>query len=157
MKTFKEYITESVDKELDDLANELTTIFKKHFKNGYVKQSLAALGYDTRYITVGLIGNDAHVANKIRMNDPMHTVFSLHKRNNIISLELPNGASISINPPPNSYLAMGRHKIQFRKITGDAKKIAKGFDNFVAKMKQEVKKVEQNIHGKSNIPDMYFR
>ena len=93
----------------------IENLFLDKFPNGYFAENNGSLGSNYSFIRLGLIGNTELCANKIRENDPMHTVLSIEEIEDQFIVKLVTGG-LSLNPV-NSYYAMTTVKLPFRKFT----------------------------------------
>ena len=93
----------------------IENLFLDKFPNGYFAENNGSLGSNYSFIRLGLIGNTELCANKIRENDPMHTVLSIEEIEDQFIVKMVTGG-LSLNPV-NSYYAMTTVKLPFRKFT----------------------------------------
>jgi len=125
-------------------------LFLNKFPNGYFSVYRASLGDNHNFIRLGLIGKTELCANKIRENDPMHTVLSIQQTDEQFIVKMISGG-LSLNPEKNSYYAINTVKLPFRKFTAKNEKdllnkMTKFFDKlrcFVDENKAEIYRVEQ--------------
>ena len=139
---------------LNELSGEykmtIEQLFLNKFPNGYFAENSASLGKNYSFIRLGLIGKTELCANKIRENDPMHTLLSIEQTGEQFTVKLVAGG-LSLNPEKGSYLAMNTIKLPFRKFTAKNEKdllnkMDKFFDklrSFVDENKAEIYRVEQ--------------
>jgi hypothetical protein len=124
--------------------------FLSKFPNGYFSVYQAALGNNHNFVRLGLIGKTELCSNKIRENDPMHTVLSIQQYDDQITVNLISGG-LSLNPEKGSYYAMNTIKLPFRKFTvKNEKELLTKMDKFFVKLrsfvdehKAEIYRVEQ--------------
>ena len=125
-------------------------LFLDKFPNGYFAENNGSLGSNHSFIRLGLIGKTELCANKIRENDPMHTVLSIEQIEDQFIVKMVTGG-LSLNPEKDSYYAMNTVKLPFRKFTAKNEKdllnkMDKFFDKlrlFVDENKAEIYRVEQ--------------
>jgi hypothetical protein len=125
-------------------------LYLNKFPNGYFSVYHASLGDNHDFIRLGLIGKTELCANKIRENDPMHTVLSIQRNDEQFIVKMISGG-LSLNPEKDSYYAMNTVKLPFRKFTAKNEKdllnkMTKFFDKlrcFVDEKKTEIYRVEQ--------------
>jgi len=156
MKNFKEFISEA-STPAEGMMKDIEKSFKKQFPKGWsIIHQGGGISKDTISIVIGLIGNKSDLPNGILENDPMFHSWLLFQHPKGYTAEILQ-AGISINPPEDSYLAMGRIKTKWRKTTGDEAKMVKTLDAFFKKLKKLVKDNEDNIFGRSKYNDKYFK
>ena len=127
----------------------IENLFLDKFPNGYFAENNGSLGSNHSFIRLGLIGKTELCANKIRENDPMHTVLSIEEIEDQFIVKMVTGG-LSLNPV-NSYYAMNTVKLPFRKFTAKNEKdllnkMTKFFDKlrlFVDENAAEIYRVEQ--------------
>jgi hypothetical protein len=156
MESYKEYFTEAKIESDEDLIKSIESNFKKHFPNGWIITGINKGLGGYLGINMGIIGNRSELPSKILDNDPVHHKFIIHKEKGGYSAEVLVGG-ISINPPKDSYLAMGNVKTKWRKTKGDTTKINKAFDTFFKRLKALVKEHESDIYHRDMYSNKYFK
>ena len=125
------------------MKNTVQKIFPKSYVNAYFSTNLAPS------ITLKFtIGNRNDYANGIEHNDPARTIFMIHnpvdkdgKLKDVLVMERIQGGGLAIQAPPGSFLAFERHKVKYRVVKGDSKKIIQGLDKYFKNLKVELKNV----------------
>ena len=138
------------------LRDKIAYEFKTTFPHGWIKASTgSSLGGKQITIRFGLVGDMAQLTSKILENDPVHHLFLIFANTDKLESNcLQSG--ISINPPKNSYLAMGRVKTKYRRTTGDHARVLKSFNTFLVRLKQLVIDNEADIYQRGNYDDKFF-
>lgn len=129
-------------------------LFLDKFPNGYFAESEGVLQDVNHhgFIRLGLIGKTELCANKIRENDPMHTLLSIEQTGEQFTVKLVAGG-LSLNPEKGSYLAMNTIKLPFRKFTAKSKKeLENKMDNFFDKLLQLVESYKTEIYRVEQYP-----
>lgn len=129
-------------------------LFLAKFPNGYYNASNGTLR-DTKhrsFIQLGLLGKLEWCANKIRENDPMHTLLSIEQEGEKFTVELITGG-LSLNPEVGSYYAMNTVKLPFRKFTAkNEKDLFAKMDKFFDKLRIFVNENAGNIYRVEQYP-----
>lgn len=142
---------------------QLESSFRSFFPLGYFRAHFSTGFLTSITVRFGLIGEQSDVSNNIRENDPMYHVIIVRGFSDDgvagqkLEAESAVGGSISVNPPKNSHLAMGREKIGWRKKTDSPEKVLKHFDKYFEKMRKAMKKHESDIYNRKIYPDKYFK
>lgn len=161
-------LSENREKYADTPAGKLGEEMKKAIQKIFPK-SLVYGGYEVSFgsgaifITFTLGKDDKDFANRIEHNDPARTIFAIQRgfdtEGNITSdklvLERTHGVGFAVNPAEGSYLAMDRHKVGFRKTTGDSKKIVTAIKKYFEKLKKELQANRENVYGLELIKDKF--
>lgn len=133
---------------------EFKNTFEQYFPLGWLSIGLRkGLG---EYISIdfGLIPVEL-LTSKIYQNDPMHHSFIVYGEGDKYEVRsLTSG--ISINPEPNTWLAMGRVNTKFRNFTLEPEKALKRFETFLKRLRKLVDENESNIYGRDRYDDKYF-
>jgi hypothetical protein len=152
MNTIKESVEEMTATQL---AEEMEKTVQKIFPKSYAKANYGVnLGPSiTLRFTLGK--DNKEYSNGILQNDPAHHILmiqdGLGREGNIVgklSMEMVQGGYFHTNPDPvkDKYMAMGSHKVGYRKVSGDSKKIITGVKKYFEKLKKELKANEKNIY-----------
>lgn len=163
MSKFTEFLKESVTEEdlqaATELASKLDAMLKKEFPNNAVGARISkGISSPAISINLGLIKDINDLPSKIRGNDPGHTSILMFVRGNGEYELYEPYSRISVNPPEGSYLAMDSVKVPIRAFKkGTEKKVLSTFEKFAKQYKQIVKDNEDNIYGRENYSDRYFK
>ncbi|MCP4521006.1 MAG: hypothetical protein GY827_04820 [Cytophagales bacterium] len=141
----------SIIEEYKELYAEEITRFKKEtkkiFPNAHVEMFVYnGIGDPTLIVNFRLIEDKKDQSHQNVDNDPVYTTFIGHlpvvhpDKDTKFKLERLRG-DLSVQPPEDSYLAMGRVKLPYRKSTGN---IAKQTDKLIAYFKKVGKAVLDN-------------
>lgn len=139
---------------IEQIKKDFYEVFPRGFINAGIRQSI---GSPHLYIGFGLIGDIKDQSHRIVENDPMH-----HKMIGFFSdsdyyaepglddkIELTSLISgIMIEPPKDSYLAMGRVKTPFRKSTMSIEKQVPKLKKYFSKIGQLVLDNKDNLYKK---------
>ena len=141
-----------------EIAEAIAIEFKKVFPNGYVN-SYARKGFSNNEhiaIKYGLIEDLSDCSNKIRENDPLHTLHMIWTDNDEFTIDHTHG-QLYVNPR-EKYFAMSSVKTKIRngKSPTSEKLIAKYIKHF-KKVAETVKQNESDIFGRDKINDKYFQ
>lgn len=144
----------------EDMKAAVQKIFPKSLVYGGYEVSL---GSGSIFVTFTLGKDDKDFANRIEFNDPARTIFAISRgfdtEGNITSdklvLERTHGTGFAVNPAEGSYYAMDRHKVGFRKTTGDSKKMVDAIKKYFEKLKKELKANKDNVYGLDLIKDKF--
>lgn len=168
MKSINEMKEDSLVKTKELFApyvEEIKKDFYKVFPNGFIHADISRIvGSPHLYIELRLIGDREDQTNKIVDNDPMHhklmghfassDYYAEHQLDDKIELtSLMSG--ISIDPPKDSYLAMGRVKTPFRKSTMSIAKQVPKLKKYFSKLGKLVLDNKDNLY-KKDIKDKYL-
>lgn len=148
-QTQKEQYTEGVEDNMNDLSNEFIKVFQKHFRKSYIGSKFTTNLSSGIMIRITLGENKSEYNNGIVQNDPMFTHFSVYPVNRSavdkdgiysgdLVMERFQGAGLRVISS-NPMFAYETVKVQFRKTTGDTKKLLKAFENHIIKLKEAVK------------------
>jgi hypothetical protein len=150
LNTVKEPVESMTAKEL---ATEMEKTVLKVFPKSYARASYQLNLGESISLTFALAKDKSELGNGIIHNDPAHTIFmiqdGLGRDNDIVGkliIERILGSGFSVKPSEGSYMAMERHKVGFRKTTGDSKKILASLKKYFEKLKVELKANESNIY-----------
>lgn len=128
----------------EDFAKQIDDLIGKYFpKSKHWAVYKKGLG-ESIYIRLA-IGQKTDWSNGIIDNAPIEygaIIFGIEngQTNDSMSLESSRGASITIKPPENSYLAYGRVKIPTRKTKGGEAKILKAIEKVLVNIKSQGRK-----------------
>ena len=135
----------------------------KELYNNYLKGSLAVITKpfysDLNYVYVDfyLAGSKEEVYNTYLTNDMFHISFELHKKSDNLFTLVNRSNSYFIKPIYNPWYAYDRHKVYYRKTSGDFNKILKSLDNFFMKLTTQLKEdLNNGVISENNI-DCYGR
>lgn len=146
--SFKDYLlAEDIEQAGKDLAMEIEATVKNIFPKSSIDATFSGNLMPSIRIEFAL-GSDKEFSHNIIRNDPVHHIFSVmwdKNKLNALTLERLSGA-IMVKPSEGSHLAMERHKIPFRKVAGDSKKIIAGVDRYFKKLKTEISKISNDIY-----------
>jgi hypothetical protein len=144
---------------------EIEKDFYKVFPNGYIYAKIVrSVGSPHLYIHFGLIGNMIDQSNGIIDNDPMQHKLMGHFRSSDYyaehslddNIELSSLSSgISIDPPKDSYLVMGRVRTPFRKSTMPIAKQVPKLKKYFSELGKLVLANKDNLY-KKDIKDKYL-
>lgn len=140
--------------ESDHLCKEIEKIVLKIFPKSRVVAYFSTNLLPSINIEFTLGAGLEEYPHRISRNDPAHHLFYLRgmakdgSLGDKLELERLAGG-ISTFPEEGSYMAMGTHKVSFRKVKGDSSKILKGIDGYFKKLKDELKKVGDNLYRSS--------
>lgn len=149
-------------------AEQVEQSFKRYFPNGYFFYNSGCLGNESIYFKCGMIKDIKDQPNQIRDNDKLHLSLWIFDNVNLkddsfdisntkLVIEDRHGACVYTNPP-NSYYAMGRTKIPFRKMTNTPDKLLVLLDKFFKKAR-DIIKIEidnNNLYNQKDIPQKYL-
>jgi hypothetical protein len=148
--------TRLVEEALDDatFGKDLASGIRKEIEKIFPKSYLEC-NYSTNWgsgITIRFtLAGKGEWANNIIQNDDVFAVIMVRFENDKLVIESTNGFSIATKPDPvkDKYMAMGRHKVNFRKtnVKGrDDKKVLAFFKKKFLELKTEVKSLGDNIY-----------
>lgn len=162
MQTFNQYISEASytpTKSDLDLMKNVEAEFNKLFPNGHVfTDTRKTIGRPYIIVSIGMIKDAKDAPSGYRDNDPMmHKYMVDIKGENDYELTLLQGSGISTNPEAGSYLAMGRHKVPFRKSKGDSKRILTTFKRHFSRLREGLNKVSHNVYGATRMDPKYLK
>lgn len=133
-----------------EFAQKASEEFSKVFPNAWSNISVRNILGQVVSFSFGILPRE-NIPSKIIQNDPAYhsgliqdidTNTGLFKDK--ISLEF-SIASLLIKPPAGSFLAYGRVKTGFRKISGTPEKVLDGFVKYLKKLKQIVDDNKENM------------
>jgi len=156
---------QNIIQEYKDLySSDLETLksnFYKIFPNGKIGASIySGIGDPVFSITFVLIGNDNDQSNRIIDNDPVITKFISHlpmvhpTKDTVFQIERLMG-DLYVQPPENSFLAMGRVKLPYRKSTGTMTKQIQNLTKYFKFVGQSVLDNKDNL-AKKDIDKKYL-
>ncbi len=134
--------------------------FHKRFPNGYFNgRAMRQIGDPHIVLALGLIGDLNDCSNSIRDNDPMYFKFMIYSdgefenpKNEMKTLT----GCLYIKPDADSYYAMQRVKVPFRKATNSLDKLENNFNKFLDRLVTTVKENQDRIISVERIPKKYF-
>ncbi len=141
---------------MENFKTAITANFMSRFPNGWIKVSLGK-GFckGLIFIKYGLIGNVHDQYAHIQDNDPMYSGFTLKPTSTGYTI-VKNRSGIDINPPENSFLAMGRIKTPFNKKHGTLLKITEMLIKHFKLQAATVLANQDSIYNRKCYPDIYF-
>lgn len=155
MIKIKDLLFEEISGNAYDLAAEIEKTIRKHFPNSFISVYFNSNIHPSISIRFTIGKDKSEWANGIIQNDPLWQVLmissGINRNGDIVgklSLERISGGSFAIKPEPGSHLAFGRHKVPFRKVSGDSRKIISGVDKYFSKVKSELKKSIDKFYDK---------
>lgn len=134
------HLLEDNGSESDKLASEIESTIKGIFPNSYIESYYSSHLHPSITIRFTLGKGKEEWANGIIQNDPAFHVLmvdGMDKEGTIskpLTLERSHG-SVMIKPE-DRYMAYGRLKIPFRKVTGDKAAIVKGVKGYFERLKK---------------------
>jgi len=137
-----------------EIKNEFYTVFPNGWFGGGVSKSTFGDNENISF-DFGLVDRDC-LPSRILLNDPVHHKFFIYVEPDGQLESSTLQSVISVNPPADSYLAMGRVKTKYRKTTGDHAKILKSFQRFFGRLKTLVVENESNIYQRNKYADKFF-
>ena len=119
----------------ENFIKEMENIYKKTFKNSKFNASYGCFGNDTLFIKLYLAENTDEVANGLFDND----MFSIMLEVKFYDDELKNMVFSSVLNSYRvkaelEYLYCSHHKVAFRKVKGDYKKVLDTFKKYVDRL-----------------------
>ena len=152
-----------VVKEYQDLYSEslkdLKDKYYSIFPNGKISAKVySGIGDPVLSVSFLLIGKVEDQSSRIVDNDPVITKFIAHlpkvhpTKDTKFQIERLMG-DLSIEPPKDSYLAMGRVKLPYRKSTGNINKQITNLDKYFKKVGQAVIDNKDNMYKKDIKPE----
>jgi hypothetical protein len=156
----KELLEAKFNEELTpahELAKEIEAAILKIFPLSFVSASYSTNLKSSISIYFALGRDKSEWANGIVQNDPAYSIFKVwgigenSTLTDNLELKMLTGGNIYTLPPEGSHLAMGRHKVSFRKSKGNRDKILKGVNTYFKRLKDELKKVGDNIYPTKNV------
>jgi len=133
-----------------EFAQKASEEFSKVFPNAWSNINVINIFGTVVSFSFGILPKDK-VPGKIAQNDPAYhsgLIQEIDKNTGLfkdkISLEF-SIASLLIKPPAGSFLAYGRVKTGFRKISGTPEKVLDGFVKYLKKLKQIVDDNKDNM------------
>lgn len=166
MSSLIESIYQTVEKEnimkeefnQEQFESQLETAFKEQFPNGVFSIKLDKGFGSAHFVIRFTMLSKEDWPNKIWQNDPINTIIFVETpSDDMFEAVLVSGGRLSVNPPAGSFMAMDLIKIPFRKTKGSPEKIVKYLADYFKKIKQTVIDNQDNIYGRKNIPDSYFK
>ena len=130
--------------------------------NNYLKGSLATIREpffsDLNYVYLDfyLASGEEEVFNNYLINDMFHISFDLFKKGDTFTL-VNRSNSYLIKPIYDTWCAYNRHKVSYRKTSGDFNKILKTLDNFFKKLTTQLKEDLNNKVISENNKDSFGR
>lgn len=156
-------LSENREKYADTPAGKLAEEMKKVVQKIFPKSTVYG-GFDSDLspgITIGfLLGKDRNeFSNGIEHNDPARTIFSISGSRGVMDndgniladkmvLERISGYGFYLND-------YERHKIGFRKTTGDSKKMITAIKKYFEKLKKELQANKENVQNIDLIKDKF--
>lgn len=126
---------------LADMIAELEDTYYGVFPDSYINVDVSNLMRNDPaiFIKTGLGKDKSEFQNGYLENDPCHHLFSIE---GIFSeravLEIVIGGRITTKPEPGSYMALGKVKVPFRKVTGGFTKIVQGFEKYLESLRSTI-------------------
>lgn len=123
----------------ENFIKEMENIYKKTFKNSKFNASYGCFGDDTLFIKLFLANDTTEVANGLFDNDMfsimLEVKFNDDELNNMVFSSVLNSYRVKAEL---EYLYCSHHKVAFRQVKGDYKKVLNAFDKFVARLYQNI-------------------